>query len=153
MSGKAVVHISIAVIYMFSFKFLVCTSSRKCSFSPETGALQCSIPTLGTQNSSLDFSASSLIHASELVVECTQERIAAREKPVFSSLDVNQFGHLPGLRNLKIHECRLRSVEARAFSGIADIINPNHKTGNLSGTADTHKTNFSVLIEYQPLNT
>lgn len=128
MAGETVTNVVIVVIFTFSLHFTVCSSSRKCSFAPETGALQCSIPALGNQNSSLDFSASSLTQASELLVECTQDENAGTGKPVFSSLDSNQFGHLPGLGKLKIHECRLRSVEPHAFSGIADIINPNSKS-------------------------
>ena len=128
MAGKTVTNVIIVVIFTFFLHFTVCSSSRKCSFAPETGALQCSIPVLGNQNSSLDFSASSLTQASELLVECTQDENAGTGKPVFSSLNSNQFGHLPGLGKLKIHECRLRSVEPHAFSGIADIINPNSKS-------------------------
>ena len=92
-----------------------CDSSRKCSFSPDTGTLHCSVPSLGPTNTSLDFSTASLGRASRLHVECAEN--AGNPEPVLSTVQSNLVGHLPGLRTLQISNCRIKTIEAYAFSG------------------------------------
>ena len=105
---KATGHNLYLSIFLASWCFPSACPANKCSFSPSTGSLSCSVSQLGDVAQAQDSDR----RARNIRIVCSGHK---------SVIQQNQFGHLPHLQKLEVEMCSDLDIQRGAFEGLEKL--------------------------------
>ena len=101
-------------IFLASWCFPFAWTASKCSFSPSTGSLSCSVSQLGDVAQAQDSDR----RTRNIRIVCSGHQNSDHHQ---DRVRQNQFGHLPHLQKLEVEMCSDLDIQRGAFEGLEKL--------------------------------